>query len=576
MQRREAEADEFYEALRREGGTDDEQRIMRQAFAGMLWSKQYYGYNVARWLDGDPGLPPPPPERKTARNADWRHFEAADILSMPDPWEYPWFAAWDLAFHAVTLAHIDPAFAKYQLLLMCREWFQHPDGALPAYEWSFDDVNPPVHAAAAYLVFAIDGRRDFQFLRRIFHKLLINFTWWLNRQDKEGNDLFSGGFLGLDNIGAFDRSHLPAGAELEQSDATAWMFQYCLNMLRIATVLSEEDPTYEDFQTTFMEHAVRIGAAMNRSGLWDPDDGFFYDALKLADGSADPDQGPLDGRPDPAAAGRRRSRRRWSAAVSRSGSGSPASWNRMQLTGEGLREGGYITGRPGHQNLQLSVVPPVQLGQLLGEMLSEDAFLSPHGLRALSRRHLEQPFKLELGGLTASVDYEPGESTSGLFGGNSNWRGPVWMPTNYLVIVSLWNWDSFMGDDFRVEYPTGSGNEVRLRDVAEDIARRLVSIWLDDENGRRPVFGTYEKFQTDPDWHDLLWFHEYFHGDTGAGIGASHQTGWTGIVAHLLCRGGLIDTIESGRSTARMGLEPTQAAASHRPGKAPATKAPKA
>ena len=271
MQRRESEADEFYEALRREGGTDDEQRILRQAFAGMLWSKQYYGYNVARWLDGDPGLPPPPPERKTGRNADWRHFDAADILSMPDPWEYPWFAAWDLAFHAVTLAHIDPAFAKYQLLLLCREWFQHPDGALPAYEWSFDDVNPPVHAAAAYLVFAIDGRRDFEFLRRIFHKLLINFTWWLNRQDKEGNDLFSGGFLGLDNIGAFDRSHLPAGTELEQSDATAWMFQYCLNMLRIATVLSEDDPAYEDFQTTFMEHAVRIAAAMNRSGLWDED-----------------------------------------------------------------------------------------------------------------------------------------------------------------------------------------------------------------------------------------------------------------------------------------------------------------
>jgi hypothetical protein len=575
MKRRESEADDFYEALRREGGTDDEQRILRQAFAGMLWSKQYYGYNVARWLDGDPGLPPPPPERHTGRNAAWRHFDAADVISMPDPWEYPWFAAWDLAFHAVTFAHIDPAFAKYQLLLLCREWFQHPHGALPAYEWSFDDVNPPVHAAAAYLVWSIDGRRDFEFLRRIFHKLLINFTWWLNRQDKEGNDLYSGGFLGLDNIGAFDRSHLPAGTELEQSDATAWMFMYCLNMLRIATVLAENDSTYEDFQTTFMEHAVRIAAAMNRSGLWDPEDGFFYDALKLADGTAVPIKVhsmvgiiPLL----PVASIPERMVRRGQSLGKRFASFMESE----HITGAGLREGGRITGRAGHESLQLSVVPPVQLGKLLGEMLSEDGFLSAHGLRALSKRHLEHPFKLELGGLVAEVDYEPGESTSGLFGGNSNWRGPVWMPTNYLAIVSLWNWDSFMGDDFRIEYPTGSGVEVRLRDVAEDIARRLVSIWLDDENGRRPVFGSYEKFQTDPDWHDLLWFHEYFHGDTGAGIGASHQTGWTGIVAHLLCQNGIIDAIESGRSTARMGMQPTPVAPKAPAARAPGARAPKA
>ena len=560
MRRREGEADDFYAALRREGMGDDEHRVMRQAFAGMLWSKQYYGYNVARWLDGDPGLPPPPPERLTARNATWRHFEAADIISMPDPWEYPWFAAWDLAFHAVTFAHIDPAFAKYQLLLLCREWFQHPHGALPAYEWSFDDVNPPVHAAAAYLVWTIDGRKDDEFLRRIFHKLLLNFTWWLNRQDKEGNDLFSGGFLGLDNIGAFDRSHLPAGTELEQSDATAWMFMYCLNMLRIATVLSEKDPAYEDFQTTFMEHAVRIAAAMNRSGLWDEEDGFFYDALKLADGSAIPIKVhsmvglipllPVASIPEGMVRRGQSLGKRFASFM-----------ESEHLSGERLREGGFITGRAGHQNFQLSVVPPVRLGKLLGEMLSEEGFLSPHGLRALSKRHRDQPFKLELGGLTAEVDYEPGESTSGLFGGNSNWRGPVWMPTNYMTIVSLWNWDSFMGDDFRVEYPTGSGTVVRLRDVAEDIARRLVSIWLDDENGRRPVFGAYEKFQTDPDWHDLLWFHEYFHGDTGAGIGASHQTGWTGLVAHLVCQNGLIDAINSGRSTARMGMQPSTVAA---------------
>jgi Mannosylglycerate hydrolase MGH1-like glycoside hydrolase domain len=556
MTRREQEADEFYAELRRVDATDDEFMIMRQAFAGMLWCKQYYGYNVARWLDGDPGLPPPPPERKTARNATWRHFDAADILSMPDSWEYPWFAAWDLGFHSVVLAHIDPAFAKYQLLLMCREWFQHPHGALPAYEWNFDDVNPPVHAAAAWLVWTIDGRRDFEFLRRIFHKLLLNFTWWLNRQDREGNDLFEGGFLGLDNIGAFDRSHLPAGTVLEQSDATAWMFQYCLNMLRIATALSDEDPAYEDFQTTFMEHAVRIATAMTRSGLWDPDDGFFYDALKLADGSSVPIKVhsmvgliPLL----PTASIPEKMVRRGRALNKRFASFMEA----LDLRGENLRAGGYVTGRAGHESLMLSVVPPARLGKLLGEMLSEEGFLSPHGLRALSRRHREHPFVLELGGLTAQVDYEPGESTTGLFGGNSNWRGPVWMPTNYMAIVSLWNWDSFMGDDILVEYPTGAGNQVRLRDVAEDIANRLVSIWLPDENGRRPVFGPYEKFQTDPDWHDLLPFHEYFHGDTGQGIGASHQTGWTGLVAHLLCQNGLIDAMSSGRSTARMGLTPT-------------------
>ncbi len=547
MQHRESEADAFYQALRRDDATDDEHRVMRQAFAGMLWSKQYYGYNVARWLDGDPGLPPPPPERKTGRNAAWRHFDAADIMSMPDPWEYPWFAAWDLAFHTVTLAHIDPTFAKYQLLLLCREWFQHPNGALPAYEWSFDDVNPPVHAAAAYIVWLIDGRRDTDFLKRIFNKLLLNFTWWLNREDKEGNDLFSGGFLGLDNIGAFDRSHLPMGAELEQSDATAWMFMYCISMLRIATVLAEADPAYEDFETTFLEHAVRIGAAMNRSGLWDAEDGFFYDALKLSDGSSVPIKvhsmvGVIPLLPTAIVPPHIVARGQYL------GKRFAHFMDALGLSPELFREGGYVTGRPGHEARQISVVPPVRLARMLGEMLSEDGFLSPHGLRALSRRHREAPFRLELGGLTAEVDYEPGESRSGLFGGNSNWRGPVWMPTNYLVIMSLRNWDAFMGDAFTVEYPTGSGNTVRLRDVSEDISRRLVSIWLRDADGRRPVYGRIEKFQTDPEWRDLLLFHEYFNGDTGAGIGASHQTGWTGIVAHLICRGGVIDWITTARN----------------------------
>ncbi|MEO8437731.1 MAG: glucosidase [Chloroflexota bacterium] len=544
--RREAEADEFYEDLRRDGGSDEEQRIMRQAFAGMLWGKQYYGYNMTRWLDGDPDLPPPPPERRTSRNAAWRHFDSADVLSMPDPWEYPWFAAWDLAFHTVTLAHIDPAFAKYQLLLLCREWFQHPNGALPAYEWSFDDVNPPVHAAAALLVWDIDGRRDPSFLKRVFHKLLMNFTWWLNRQDTEGNDLFGGGFLGLDNIGAFDRSHLPAGTVLEQSDATAWMFFYCISMLQMATVLAETDPVYEDLMTTFLEHAVRIGAAMNRSGLWDQEDGFFYDALRLADGSAVPIKvhsmvGLIPLLPSSVVPARMIGREK------NFGKRFAQFLDAMEITEERLREGGFVSGSPGRESYQVSVVAPARLGTLLNEMLAEDAFLSPHGLRALSKRHRDAPFHLEVGGLTAEVDYEPGESTTGLFGGNSNWRGPVWFPLNYLTIQSLRNWDTWLGPDHLVEFPTGSGVQLRLRDVAADLSRRLVSIWLPDADGNRPVYGSIAKFQTDPEWHDLLQFHEYFHGDTGAGLGASHQTGWTGLVAHLICRGGVLDVLAKGR-----------------------------
>ena len=540
MRRREDEADEFYAELARPGSTPGEDRIMRQAFAGMLWSKQYYGYNVARWLDGDPGQPVPSTVRQRGRNARWRHLDAADILSMPDPWEYPWFASWDLAFHAVTLAHIDPAFAKYQLLVLCREWFQHPDGALPAYEWSFDDINPPVHALAAFVVWDIDGRRDTAFLKRIFHKLLMNFTWWLNREDAQGNDLYAGGFLGLDNIGAFDRSHLPAGMELEQSDATGWMFLYCLSMLQIATALADADPSYEDLMTTFLEHAVRIAAAMNRSGLWDDADGFYYDALRRADGSTVPIKVhsmvgliPLM----PTAVIPTRIVERGKALGKRLAS----FLERMDLSEEALRESGFIAGRPGRETIQMSVVPPARLGKLLGEMLAEDAFLSPYGLRALSKRHLDQPFRLDLGGMTAEVDYEPGESTSGMFGGNSNWRGPIWFPLNYLAIESLRNWDNWLGPEFTIEYPTGSGRHFRLRDVASDLAHRLVSIWLPDADGRRPVYGSIEKFQADPEWRDLLQFHEYFHGDTGAGLGASHQTGWTGLVAHLLCRGGVLD-----------------------------------
>ena len=540
MAGRAAEADEFYADLRRADATDEEARIMRQAFAGMLWSKQFYHYDVSRWLDGDPGTPPPPAERLTGRNAQWRHLDAADILSMPDKWEYPWFAAWDLAFHTIPLAHVDPAFAKYQLLVMCREWFQHPNGALPAYEWSFDDVNPPVHALAALKVWDIDGRRDYDFLERIFHKLLLNFTWWLNRQDADGRDLFSGGFLGLDNLSAFDRSRLPVEGRLEQSDATAWMYAYCLSMLRITTTLAERDPAYRDLMTKFLEHAVRIAGAMNQSGLWDEKDGFYYDALKLPDGSTVPLRihsmvGLLPILPGVVLP-------RQAAELGMALGKRFARFLRtVGVTETQLRERGSLVEAAGGQSMILSLLPPVQLERVLREVLSEDAFLSPHGLRALSQRHRDEPFSIEIEGVTASIDYEPGESLTGLFGGNSNWRGPVWFPVNYLVIESLLRWDEGLGADFTVEYPTGSGVRLRLADVATALSRRLVSIWLPDTDGRRPVYGSIEKFQTDSEWRDLLLFHEYFHGETGAGIGASHQTGWTGLVAHLLCRGGTLD-----------------------------------
>jgi hypothetical protein len=540
MSRREAEADEFYADLRRADATDEEARVMRQAFAGMLWSKQFYHYDVSRWLDGDPASPAPPAERLTGRNAHWRHLDAADILSMPDKWEYPWFAAWDLAFHTIPLAHVDPAFAKYQLLVMCREWFQHPNGALPAYEWSFDDVNPPVHALAALRIWEIDGRRDDDFLKRIFHKLLLNFTWWLNRQDADGRDLFSGGFLGLDNLSAFDRSRLPVAGRLEQSDATAWMYAYCLSMLRMTTILAERDPAYRDLVTKFLEHAVRISGAMNQSGLWDDKDGFYYDALRLPDGSTQPLRihsmvGLL-----PILPGVVLPRQATELGMAL-GKRFAKFLRTVGVTDEQLRERGSLVEAPGGRSMILSLLPPVQLERVLREALAEDAFLSPHGLRALSQRHRDEPFSIEIEGVTASIDYEPGESMTGLFGGNSNWRGPVWFPVNYLFIESLQRWDEGLGATFTVEYPTGSGIRLRLADVAADLARRLVSIWLPDAEGRRPVYGAIEKFQTDPEWRDLLLFHEYFHGETGAGIGASHQTGWTGLVAHLLCRDGILD-----------------------------------
>ncbi len=453
MSAREQEADEFYAELDRPAASTEESRILRQAFAGMLWCKQYYAYDVPRWIDGDPGMPPPPAERRGGRNTRWRNMDAADIMSMPDSWEYPWFAAWDLAFHTVTLANVDPAFAKYQLLLLCREWFQHPSGALPAYEWSFDDVNPPVHAWAALRVFWIDGGTDTEFLERIFHKLLMNFTWWLNQEDAGGDDIFGGGFLGLDNIGAFDRSHVPAGSSLEQSDATAWMAFYSISMLRIAYVLADRDPTYKDLLVTFLEHTVRIARAMDEHGLWNEENGFYFDALRTADGSTIPMEvhsmvGIIPLLP---AAFVPEDTVRHSLALGKHFARFLAGHG---LSRDSFERSGSIQSRPDAPTRLLSLVSTERLQRILGELLSEDEFLSPHGLRALSLRHRDRPFVVTIDGSEHSVDYEPGESRSGLFGGNSNWRGPVWFPLNYLVIESLVHWDDWFGDELRIEHPT--------------------------------------------------------------------------------------------------------------------------
>jgi Mannosylglycerate hydrolase MGH1-like glycoside hydrolase domain len=537
MDRRRAEADEFYAELTPADASADEALVLRQACAGLLWSKQLFYYDVTRWLDGDPGQPTPPGARRAGRNSRWRNFDGFDIISMPDKWEYPWFAAWDLAFHCVPLAHLDPAFAKYQLIMVCREWFQHPNGALPAYEWDFGDVNPPVHAWAALQVFAIDGGRDFDFLARVFDKLLVNFAWWVNMEDAGGNNVFEGGFLGLDNIGPIDRSHLPAGYLLEQSDATGWMGAYALAMGTIAAVLNwSGQRKSQDLVLKFLEHFAGIRDALDQQGLWDDTDGLFYDRLTTPSGYAVPVKvrsmvaiipalaaGVIDGTMLRQAL---TSNKRFRHLLDREGVGDL----------EKLTETPQLRGEGADQRLLLSVARPSQVERLLAKLFDSSEFLSPHGLRALSAYHRDHPYEFDAEGFQASIDYEPAESTTSMFGGNSNWRGPVWFPVNYLIIDSLERYHRFYGGDLELEYPVGSGKRLTLDLIVADLQDRLISLFTKDENGRRPCFGGTERMQTDPAWKDNLIFSEYFHGDNGAAIGAFHQTGWTGLIADVILR----------------------------------------
>jgi hypothetical protein len=534
---RRKDADEFYGELTPKGASEDEALVMRQAFAGMLWGKQFYYYDVRRWLDGDPAQPPPPPQRLQGRNSRWRNFDAFDIMSMPDKWEYPWFAAWDLAFHCVALAHVDPAFAKYQLILICREWFQHPNGALPAYEWDFSDVNPPVQAWAALEVFAIDGARDLAFLSRVFDKLLVNFTWWVNMEDAGGKNVFEGGFLGLDNIGPIDRSHLPVGGTLEQSDATGWMAAYAVSMGAISLVLywSGQRPG-ADLTLKFLEHFAAINDAIDSQGLWDEQDGLFYDCLVTPSGATVPVKvrsivGII---PMLAAAVIDENMLDRAAAVSKQFAAYIESHGLHER--EKLRQAGLMRGDPGQQRLLLSLVGTDRLERLFSKLFDEGEFLSPHGLRALSAYHRDHPYELDVEGIRATVDYEPAESTTNMFGGNSNWRGPIWFPVNYLVCSSLERYHRFFGDDLTFEYPAGSGHQLTLDAIVADLQDRLISLFLTGPDGRRPCFGGVERLQNDPAWKDNIVFSEYFHGDNGAALGAAHQTGWTGVVADLVRR----------------------------------------
>jgi Glycosyl hydrolase family 63 C-terminal domain len=545
MECRHQDAEEFYADLQRDLRDEDAKSVQRQALAGMIWSKQYFYYDVRQWLKGDPAQPLPPAGRKYGRNHEWTHLNNADVVSMPDKWEYPWYAAWDLAFHSISLALIDPEFAKQQLLLITRVWYMHPNGQLPAYEWAFGDVNPPVHGWATWRVFQIDRKRrreqhpddpgDLAFLESIFHKLMLNFTWWVNRKDADGRNIFQGGFLGLDNIGVFDRSApLPTGGYINQSDGTSWMAMYCLNLMRMALELATRNHVYEEIATKFFEHFLQIAEAMTHVGdgigLWDEADGFYYDVLNLPNGQTLPlrvrsmvgliplfavetlEPELLD--PVPEFTKRLewylKHRPELAALVSR--------W---QTPGAGDRR-------------LLSLLRGHRMKMVLRRMLDESEFLSDYGIRALSRYHLEQPYRFEWNGNTMMVEYQPGESTSGLFGGNSNWRGPIWFPVNYLIIESLQKFHHYYGDDFKIECPTGSGHYLTINEVAEELGRRLTRLFTRNEQGRRPVFGQNDWYQNDPHFRDYINFHEYFHGENGRGVGASHQTGWTGLIAKII------------------------------------------
>jgi hypothetical protein len=538
LSQRRQEADEFYDHIIPASASEDAHRVQRQAFAGLLWTKQYYYYDVETWLKGDPAHIQP--YRDNPRNADWRHLYNEDIISMPDKWEFPWYAAWDSAFHMIPFALIDPDFAKHQLNLFTREWYMHPNGQIPAYEWHFSDVNPPVHAWAAWRVYEIErdvhGHADTQFLERVFQKLLLNFTWWVNRKDNNGNNVFQGGFLGLDNIGIFDRSsELPTGGFLEQSDATSWMGMYCLNMLDMALELSKTNPVYEDIASKFFEHFLYIAEAMNHFGepdvnLWDQTDEFFYDVLHTSNDERHHMKVrsmvgliPLFAVTDLPIDllerfGGFRERYEWLLKHRPTLQDCVAS---LTDSGEGNRR-------------LLAVVPPDKLRAILQKMLDESEFFSPYGIRSLSRFHEENPYTFYVGETEHRISYEPAESTNGMFGGNSNWRGPVWFPVNYLLIESLQTFHRYLGDEFKVECPTGSGQWLTLGEVATEISQRLANIFLRDDSGKRPVHGDHPYFQQDPHWQDLLLFNEYFNGNDGAGLGANHQTGWTGLVASLI------------------------------------------
>lgn len=540
MDKRIREANQFYDELQSSVKDTELRSIQRQAYAGMLWTKQWYYYNVNEWIKGDPTMPKPSDNRKFGRNSGWRHMYAANILSMPDKWEYPWFAAWDLAFHTIPLARLDPDFAKRQLAVVLREYYMHPNGQIPAYEWSFSDVNPPVHAWATWRVYEIDkemnGVGDVKFLERVFHKLLLNFTWWVNLKDEGGNNIFGGGFLGMDNIGVFDRSAtLPTGGRLEQADGTGWMAMYSLNMLRIACEIAVERPVYQDMASKFFEHFLHIAGAMQMLGgseisLWDEEDQFYYDMLHMPNSQSmllkirsmvgliplfaveilTPEM--LEKLPD------FKRRVDWVLA------------NRPDLAG--LISRWYEPGKG--ENRLLAILRGHRMKMIMKKMFDENEFLSEHGVRSLSKYHLENPYQFRVHNEVFRVDYTPAESTGSMFGGNSNWRGPIWMPMNFLLIDSLLKFQSYYGNEYEVEYPTNSGNMVSIKQAALSLAERLIKIFRTDENGKRPMYANYEKMQTDPHFKDLVLFYEYFHGDDGKGLGAAHQTGWTGLVAELI------------------------------------------